>query len=82
MVNEFNTCSLCFSNVDKNKKMKGKGKSKKIDEDETEVLSEMNGFSDRLNDRQYEPETFADRTHISDVIRENEILKSKVRLFF
>jgi hypothetical protein len=61
--------------------MKGKGKSKKIDEDETEVLSEMNGFSDRLNDRQYEPETFADRTHISDVIRENEILKSKVRLF-
>ena len=64
--------------VDKTKKLKGKGK-KKIDEEETVVLSDGNGFSDKFNDRQYEPETFADRTHISDVIRENEVLKSKVR---
>ncbi|VDI12203.1 Hypothetical predicted protein [Mytilus galloprovincialis] len=49
-----------------------------MDEDETEVLSEMNGFTDRVNEKQYEPETFADRTHISDVIKENEVLKSKI----
>ncbi|XP_071136252.1 centrosomal protein of 162 kDa-like [Mytilus edulis] len=68
-----------FTNdTDKNKKMKGKGKMRKKDEDETEVLSEMNGFTDRVNEKQYEPETFADRTHISDVIKENEVLKSKV----
>ncbi|VDI37735.1 protein QN1, partial [Mytilus galloprovincialis] len=67
-----------FTNdTDKNKKMKGKG-NKKMDEDETEVLSEMNGFTERVNEKQYEPETFADRTHISDVIKENEVLKSKV----
>ncbi|VDH91280.1 protein QN1 [Mytilus galloprovincialis] len=47
--------------------MKGKGKRRQMDEDETEVLSEMNGFTDRVNEKQYEPETFADRTHISDV---------------
>ncbi|XP_071145112.1 centrosomal protein of 162 kDa-like [Mytilus edulis] len=58
--------------------MKGKGKTRKMDEDETEVLFEMNGFTDRVNDKQYEPETFADRTHISDVNKENEVLKSKV----
>ncbi|XP_071136813.1 centrosomal protein of 162 kDa-like [Mytilus edulis] len=58
--------------------MKGKGKRRQMDEDETEVLSEMNGFTDRVNEKQYEPETFTDRTHISDVIKENEVLKSKV----
>ncbi|XP_063402688.1 centrosomal protein of 162 kDa-like [Mytilus trossulus] len=58
--------------------MKGKGKTRKMDEDETEVLSEMNGFTDRVNKKQYEPETFADKTYISDVIKENEVLKSKV----
>lgn len=65
--------------LDKNKKGKGKGKTKKIDDEESEVLtSDSNGFIDRLTDKQYEPETFADRTHISDVIRENEMLKLKV----
>ncbi|XP_076078751.1 centrosomal protein of 162 kDa-like [Mytilus galloprovincialis] len=68
-----------FTNdTDKNKKIKGKGKTRKMDEDETEVLSEMNGLTERVNGKQYEPETFADRTHISDVIKENEVLKSKV----
>ncbi|KAJ8315560.1 hypothetical protein KUTeg_007710 [Tegillarca granosa] len=63
-----------LNDLDKNKKQKGKGKNKGNIE-ETDADS-GNIFVN--NDREYEPQSFADKTHISDLLKENLYLKSQV----